>query len=159
MTTFQNQDNLLQAADAVGRAYIIELTNQLISADKKASGDLINSLDYEVIEVLGNILIRVKAESYLKNVDQGRKKGNFPPVGAIEKWVKTKRIQFKDKKGKFTTYKSTAFAVARGIQKNGIKPTKVLDKAKKNILSTMKEILLEATKKDIKEYINKILTE
>jgi hypothetical protein len=42
----------------------------------------------------------------------------------IAKWVKQRRIQFKDRKtGKFLSYESTAFLITRGIYNKGMKPS------------------------------------
>jgi len=42
----------------------------------------------------------------------------------INKWVKQKRFQFKDRKtGKFMSYESTAYLITRSIFHNGIKPS------------------------------------
>lgn len=42
---------------------------------------------------------------------------------AIEKWVEKRRFQFKDKRGKFMSYKSTAFVITKSIYSKGLKPT------------------------------------
>jgi hypothetical protein len=39
---------------------------------------------------------------------------------AINKWVKARRFQFRDKKGKFMSYDSTAFLISRSIYRKGI---------------------------------------
>lgn len=45
-----------------------------------------------------------------------------PPTGILEKWIKRKGLKGRDKKsGRFITNKSFAFAIAKSIQKNGIK--------------------------------------
>ena len=50
------------------------------------------------------------------------KKGGL--TQGIERWVKSKRFQFRDKQtGKFLSYKSTAFLITRSIYAKGLKPT------------------------------------
>ncbi len=44
--------NLKKQLEALGREYVAELTKQLISADKVATGQLISSLDYEVLDTV-----------------------------------------------------------------------------------------------------------
>jgi hypothetical protein len=40
---------------------------------------------------------------------------------SIPKWVRQKRFQFQDKKGKFMSYEQTGFLIARSIYNKGIK--------------------------------------
>lgn len=94
--------NLKKATEELGQDFIIELTKQLLDADKKASGDLLRSLDYEVIEVVGKLMIRLKANSYILVVDGGRRPGaKQPPTSPIKKWIDIKGIKGRDKKGRF----------------------------------------------------------
>lgn len=55
----------------------------------------------------------------------------------IEKWVTRKRFQFKNKEGKFMSYKSTAWLITKSIYNKGLKPsmffTKPFEKAYKNL--------------------------
>jgi len=57
---------------------------------------------------------------------------------AMQKWVKNRRIQFKDRKtNKFMSYQSTALLITRSIYSKGIKPslffTKPFEAAYKNL--------------------------
>lgn len=38
-------------------------------------------------------------------------------------WVKTKRFQFRDSRGRFTSYRTVAYLIARSIKKRGFKPS------------------------------------
>lgn len=147
-------NNLKVALDQLGKDYIVELTNQLIAADKKASGNLIRSLNYEVIELMNNLLIKVSAASYLGVVDKGRRPGKQPPTGPIKKWIDIRGI----KPGKKQTKEQLAFVIARSIGRKGIKPTNVIKKSINNILKMKKELLGKAAAKDIAAQINKIVT-
>lgn len=149
---------LKKAVDKLGDAFVMELINQLLMADKAASGKLIKSLDYEVIEVLDNLMIRLHSEPYLINVDKGRRPGaKPPPADKILPWIKLRGIKGRDNKGKFITDKSLSFIIARGIGKNGIKPTNVIKKATDNIIKKKTEILAKAATKDVMDALNKIL--
>jgi hypothetical protein len=149
---------LKKAADKLGADYIAELTKQLINANKVATGKLLKSLDYQVIEVLENILIRISSESYLTFVDKGRKPGKMPPISPIKKWISVKKIKGRDSKtGRFIKQDSLAFLIARSIGKNGIKPTNVIKKSIDNILRSKKELLGKAAAKDVSDLMNKIL--
>lgn len=143
---------LKKAVDKLGKEYILELSKQLIDADKKASGKLLRSLDYNVIEVLGNLMVRIKAESYLMVVDKGRRPGKMPPVSPIKKWIDQRKIKPKD-----MTTDQLAFVIASSIKKKGIKPTNVIQRSIDNILRNKTKILAEAASKDVMAQLNKIL--
>jgi len=47
----------------------------------------------------------------------------MPPPSKLINWIKAKPIpRFRDKKGRFISYQSQAFLIARSIGKKGIKP-------------------------------------
>ena len=60
-------DRFKKALNDFGDEYIKELTKQLIQADKVATGNLIKSLDYQVIEKIeGQFQLIIEASEYLK---------------------------------------------------------------------------------------------
>lgn len=120
-----------QAIKQFGEEYIKELTKQLLIADKKATGELIHSLNYKLVEASNEILLLIHSKAYLINVDQGRKPGKMPPVDPIIKWAKVRNIQ--PMRPKYKTIEQVGWAIAKSIEKKGIKPTHVLDKAKKTL--------------------------
>jgi hypothetical protein len=125
-----------------GEAYIKELTKQLLAADKKATGELIQSLDYKLIESSNEILLAINAKAYLINVDKGRKKGaKMIPGTALMKWAKLKGFRPGKFKGiEYKTYEDIGWAISRKIQKTGIKQTNVLSKAKDALFNNKKVI-------------------
>jgi hypothetical protein len=139
------------ALNKFGEDYVTELVQRLIRDDKKASGNLIRSIDYEVLEVVTELIdqsakwvvksysgVKINAADYLINVDQGRKKGaKMPPPSALIPWIKNRNIKFRDKKGRFITNKQTSFIIARGISKNGIKPTNVIEETNAAMLNKL----------------------
>jgi hypothetical protein len=93
-----------KAIEKFGEAYIKELANQLIKAKKKATGELIESLDYQLVEASNEIILRIIANAYLIDVDQGRKKGDkrIDP-SLLTKWAKIKKIGLTFGKIKYKT--------------------------------------------------------
>lgn len=150
-------ENLKIALNELGVDFIKELTKQLLAADKKATGQLINSLDYKVVEVLDNLLLNILADDYLKFVDEGRKPGKMPPPNKFFRWIDARGIKFKNKKDKFISKESTAFLIARSIGRNGIKPTNVIRKTIDSVYSNKIQLLEKAAAKDIEALIEKIL--
>jgi len=149
---------LWSALTNVGDELVRELTKQLISKDKVATRDLVNSLDYEVIEQVEKLSLVLKADYYLKYVDEGRKKGNPPPTKDIEKWVKVKGISFRSDKGVKYKPAQTAFVISRSIGRKGIKATNVINSSINNVLSNL-DVLSEAYKQDILASLSNILLE
>lgn len=103
-----------------GKDYVKILTIQLKKADKKASGALINSIDYRLQDEANYIKILIEANDYLEYVDQGRKPGSYPNITAISKWASMKGIS-----------QDAVFPIARKIFKFGIEPTNVIGKTVK----------------------------
>ena len=118
----RDNKELVAALEIFGESYIAELGNQLRKADKKATGDLIQSLDSRVIKTAMGTLytIELKAKDYLKYVDSGRRAGTYPPLNAIKKWARIKGIP-----------KEAVFPIMKKIKEQGIKPTHVISKTLK----------------------------
>ncbi|EFX61756.1 hypothetical protein DAPPUDRAFT_271961, partial [Daphnia pulex] len=98
--------------DKYGQDVVKELAAQLLRAGKRASGKLINSLNYDLREIADEIQLRILAEDYLTFVDEGRKAGKWPNISAIEKWVRIKGIP-----------QTAVFPIAKSIYRFGIRPT------------------------------------
>jgi hypothetical protein len=67
----------------------------------------------------------------------------------IQKWVKGKRFQFRDKQGKFMSYNSTAFLITRSIYNKGLKPSIFFTKPFEKAFANLPEELVEAYGIDI----------
>jgi hypothetical protein len=106
-----------------GEDYIKVLTNQLLRAGKEASGKLIRSLDYRIADSADAVQILIEAEDYLINIDEGRRKGTYPPIQAIKTWCRIKGID-----------EGAAFPIAKNIFKFGIPATNIIEKTNRQIL-------------------------
>lgn len=133
------QKELIKFRDFV----IKESQRNLIKQRKNVSRELYDSLKGEVKTMPNSISIEFSMEDYGTYQDLGIKgknsssnaprspfkfgKGTGQKGGltkAIQKWVKQRRIQFKDRKsGRFMSYNSTAFIITRSIYSKGIKPS------------------------------------
>lgn len=114
-------------------------------SDKVASGKLKNSVTTKIVQNKNNAFIEIFMEDYWKNVQNGRrafpdriyrkKKGVKSTGGtskfleALEKWIKDRGLTGRDKKGRFITRKSFAFAIKQNINKFGIRRTDFIDKS------------------------------
>ena len=96
-----------------GESIVGEMINRLKNLGKKATGNLIDSLDFGVDDTnANNITLYFTAIDYAIYVDKGRRPGKFPPIKSIRDWCKIKRIPVK-----------AAFPIARKISEKGIRPT------------------------------------
>tara|TARA_B100001057_G_scaffold105858_2_gene103435 strand:- start:1280 stop:1798 length:519 start_codon:yes stop_codon:yes gene_type:complete len=141
-------DNLKLALEKYRDLVIEESKNNLSREKKKNSGGLYDKIKGTSVRVSKNSLeFNIEMPFYGTFVDKGvsgtitkyntpYKYTNKKPPALID-WVTKKRFQFQDKKGRFLSYKSTAFAVREIIYKYGIKPslffTKPFEKYFKNI--------------------------
>lgn len=153
-----NQDftEIYKAMDVLGQQLIRDLTKNLLKLDKKASGELINSLDYDVLKTVNGFTLSLISADYLKYVDEGRRPGKQPPIQSMIKWVDLRHIKFRNKKGRFIKKEQTAFLIARSIGRRGIKPTHVVSNTIKELRKNITQLLEKATIRDIEKMIDKI---
>lgn len=111
--------------------------------NKVASGKLRDSITVVTKKQGSDTIIEVMAEQYSQWVQSGRLPGKKGvPISAIEKWIKERGLQGRDKKGKFIKRKSFAFAIQNNIKKFGIRPANFLDVALEMIANDPKIIEL-----------------
>lgn len=139
-----------------GKLIVEDIKDILKSEGKDATGTLINSIGYRIQEGPADgdeIELIVFWADYGDYVDRGRKPGGkMPPVKNILDWVKLKGIRGKGKQ----TQESVAFAIAKGIQKNGIEPTFFKTLAERNSLKGYQVEFVKAIEKDIQNILNNI---
>ncbi len=102
--------------------------------NKVASGKLRDSISVNVVQKKDETIIQVLAEQYSQWVQSGRLPGKKGvPISAIEKWIKDRGLQGRDKSGRFIKRRSFAFAIQNNIKKFGIRPSNFLDVALETI--------------------------
>jgi hypothetical protein len=101
---------------------------------KVASGKLRDSIQVNVVKQKDETIIQILAEQYSQWVQSGRLPGKRGvPIDALERWIKSRGLQGRDKKGKFIKRRSFAFAIQNNIKKFGIRPSNFLDVALETI--------------------------
>ena len=137
--------------------------------DKNSSGKLAKSLDSDVKVSKNSFQLAFLMEDYGVFQDKGvrgksssakapnspfkfgsgtGKKGGLSE--GINKWVKRKRFQFRDKKsGRFLSYDSTAFLISRSIYQKGIAPSLFFTKPFEKAFKGLNKDLVEAYKLDV----------
>lgn len=79
-------------------------------------------------------------------------------TAAIQKWIRSRRIQFRQENGRFMSYDSTAFLVARSIYRKGIPATFFYSRPFNIAFKKLPAELVEAyalTPDDFKEFLRK----
>lgn len=125
----------------------------IIDNGNNASGNLVNTASYKIKWDGKNFELYFNLPDYWKYLENGTKP-HFPPVEAIEKWITVKHIIPTTNNGRVPTTKQLAFLIARGISKNGTKPTKLLQKTIDGADDLINSIINEFTKQ-LQEEINK----
>jgi hypothetical protein len=165
---------LNKALNAFGKYVIQQSRSNLTKKSKNSTSDLYNSLKYKLTEETANFLIEFFQEDYGDFVDEGvrgagsssnnrtspfkfgsgtGKKGGL--TNGIEKWIKQKPIkQWKDKKtGKFLSYESMKFLIARSIYNKGIKPSFFFTKPFYQAFKRLPTDIIKAYRLDIEKAI------
>ena len=145
--------------------YVIQQSRSNLSkSGKNVSKELYNSLGYNVEVTDKGAELGFSMEQYGEFQDKGvrgksssakapnspfrfgsgtGKKGGL--TNSINKWVKRRGIQFKDRKsGRFLSYQSTAFLISRSIYQKGIKPSLFFTKPFVAAFKRLPDELIEA---------------
>lgn len=112
-----------QVLDAYANEVITKYKNALIADDKTATGNLIRSLNTNVVFRGVNINVYLNLADYWYYVEHGRKPGKFPPIDKIHAWVIQKPVIPREfDNGKLPTTNQLAYLIGRKIAREGIKP-------------------------------------
>ncbi len=158
--------------------YVIQQSrSNLTKGGKNVSKDLYNSLGYKLNETSKGATLGFEMDGYGNFVDKGvrgksssakapnspyrygtgsGKKGGL--TKGINQWVKRRGIQFRDRKsGRYLSYKSTAFLIARSIYQKGVKPSLFFTKPFVAAFKRLPDELLQAYSVGLEKQIGVIL--
>ncbi len=150
------------ALRAFGRYVVQQSRTNLTKSKKNVDKTLYDSLGYTMEQVSTGFRLYFEMEDYgmfqdrgVKGVKGGKSLSNFSykqssnligmesKTGTFGKWAATKKIQFRDKKGRFLSFKQTGFALATIVKNYGIKPslffTKPFEKGFTNLPKELQE--------------------
>ena len=134
------------------KRYQFGFANYRGTSNKVASGTLARSVEVQVQQKNDYTVIQVLMEEYGQWVQSGRiaEKG-FVPVGSLMRWIKQRGLKGRDKKGRYMTDKSFAYAIQKNINKFGIRPANFLDISIEKIMNDERIVNLigEATYEDL----------
>jgi len=138
------KENIEAVLNKFGKYVVQQARSNLSKKKKNVTGELYNSISYDlnVSETGASFSLVFKMADYADFQDKGvrgksssKKAPNSPfrfgsgkgkkggLSESIPKWVRDRRFQFRDKKGKFLSYESTAFLITRSIYQTGIPAT------------------------------------
>ena len=119
-------ENLQKVLDDFIEDFSNEYKSLLIRDDKKASGNLVDSIKPLTIEFNSNKMTgSISLAKYWKYVEYGRRAGGkFPPLKKIEKWIEIKPVLPRPINGIKPTQKQLAYLIGRKIARDGIKAGK-----------------------------------
>ena len=136
------ESGLQEALDKFKASVIKQARTNLSKGDRNVSRRLYNSLKGEAKVYAKGYSLSFEMEEYGNYQDKGvrgkrssarapkspykfgsgkGKKGGL--TEGIQRWVKARKFQFKDKRGKFMSYESTAFLITRSVYNKGIRPS------------------------------------
>jgi hypothetical protein len=166
--------------DRFGKYIVQQARANLTRKNKNVSKDLYNSISWEAdaSQTGASFSASLSMLEYGEYQDKGVRGKEASPINtakspfrfgsgtgrkgglteAINKWVKARRIQFRDKKGKFMSYDSTAFLVARSIYRKGIPASFFYSRPFGLAFQKLPAELVEAfrlTPDDFKEFLRK----
>lgn len=159
--------NLEKELERFFKELIKESRANLKKGNHKASGDLINKMDYSIKESKNSFEADFLMENYgeflnygVKGVKEGKSLKGYkytnkkPPVKFLKTWLKQKTGKFRSR-----DLNSRAFAVQNIIYQRGIKPTEFFSKPFEKLFATLPEELVEAYALDVDDFIEFVIKE
>lgn len=121
--------------------------NFLVSKGKVASGDLVNSIGYQIVNSAKGKSIEFLADDYWVYVEYGRRAGDkFPPPQPIAQWIRERRIR----PNAGVTQQQLVYLISRAIADKGIRPTPFVEASEQAVLKFIEgESLLQAFEEDV----------
>ena len=157
--------------------YVIQQAKTNLTKDvndygkNKGGGNLYNSLSYDILIENEDFLVDFLMEDYGQFVDKGVKgktstypetqaalsqfqygSGTGPKGGltkGIRQWLGKKKFQWKDKKGRFMSYDSMTYIIARSIYNKGLKANLFFTKPFEKGLEKLPQQLYKAFVTDV----------
>ena len=159
--------------------YVIQQSRSNLTKGKKnTSKELYNSIGYDIESSKDSTSMAFKMADYgkfqdlgVKGKDSSAKAPNSPYkfgtgsgkkgglTKGIDKWVRRRGIQFRDKKGRFLSYEQTGYIITRSVYKTGMKAsmffTKPFERAFKRLPNDLVKAYSIGIEKQIQVNINK----
>lgn len=146
MIEFKNVQAVLEE---LGKAIKLRYQENLIESDRKASYNLIESIQYHTVINGTEFAIDLEMADYWKYVEDDTRP-HWPPVDKILEWVRIKPLlPNPDSSGKLPTEKQLAFLISRKISEVGTTGSHDLERTLQEIEYDWEERIMEALDQDI----------
>ena len=155
--------NVRKVLEEFGQEFVRLYREKLATNGVNTSeASLSNSVRYEVQSGDDGrwIAVDISLLGYWRYVEYGRKAGKWPPLSAIERWIRIKPIVPRAYGGRrVPTTKSLAFLIARKIGTEGIEPRPMFGTTLNNLLRSFDKALSKAVAQDVDRHIDIIIKE
>lgn len=151
-----NLENVMQTLQDYAQEVRNLYQDNLIRSDRVASGKLLNSVEYQVVQNGQAYLVQLRLEDYWRYIEEGTRP-HFPPMDKILEWIMVKPVLPRpNAEGDLPTPKQLAFLIARNISRHGTKGTHDLQSAIDDVNVMYRDKLVIALHKDM-EVLMKVM--
>lgn len=158
--------NLMRVMEQMGQDFVTAYRRNLENSDRKATGNLLSSLQPRIVINNLDIELWLDLEGYAKFIDEGTKThhrvnkyGVFNDISYkssgnlkdnIRKWIEVKGIQPRpDRNGKLPTTEQLAFLITRKIATEGIEGSEDITKAMEEVFGKYTDLIQQAVEQDL----------
>lgn len=150
-------DNILSVLEEYAREVPSEYRSRLLSDDRRASGELINSVRCQVVTRSGGWDVTLTLADYWKYTEYGTRP-HWPPREAILRWIRVKPvIPRPGADGRVPTERQLAFLIARKISRVGTEGRPSLRRTLEEINARYLPRLENALAEDAGEYVRRVM--
>lgn len=130
--------------------------SKLTEDDARASGELINSVNYILNFNTKSFEVSLSLVDYWKYVENGRRAGKFPPPDKIKRWIEIKPVLPRPYNGKLPTIDQLTYLICRKIKLDGIQPRPLLKETLEEINKEYEDKISEALTQDLENELDSI---
>ena len=164
-----NNENTEKALNAFLKYTVSQAKANLTRRKKNSSKALYDSLTYDYTVSKNSFQASISAVDYATFQDLGvsgvKKKYNtpysykskMPPAKAFDKWIVRKGIAPRNAQGQFQSRTGLAFAIARSVFINGIKPSRFLSDPFEKGFKNLPDEIIEAYGLDVETFLKQII--
>lgn len=172
MATFKDLPATKTALDTFAKNTIKFARANLTRQDHNVSSSLYKSFSFQTQAFPNSLSVKINFEQYGEYLDKGVKgsRSSFkaptspykyttkaPPFKAIEQWVKARRFQFRDPKGRFISFASTAYLIQRSIFLTGTPTTNFFTRPFTKQLERLEQTLGVEVAKDVDSFLQSVI--